>query len=94
MKRESTTKMAPDSAKKTLRPVTIFMNCIGLFPVEGVTSPSADDLRFRWTSPKMISSLALIVYTIYVIHLGVRNMLRKPSYSTIGYHTYNLTAEN
>lgn len=76
--------MVSTNITKCFKPLIIFANCIGAFPVSGVTSPTADDLRFRWSSLKVIYSFVLILNITVIVSLLAYQMMLKPSLSTIG----------
>lgn len=51
------------SLQDSIKIIAIFANCIGLLPVNGVTSDFASDLKFSWKSLK-------VVYTFVLLLLG------------------------
>lgn len=46
---------------KSMKAIVVLANCIGLLPVNGVTSNFAENLKFKWLSPKTFFSFTILL---------------------------------
>lgn len=55
------------SLHKSLKVVILFGNCLGLLPVNGITSDSVESVIFKWTSPKTLYTLTFMLVLLIKI---------------------------
>lgn len=72
------------SLHKSFKIVAIFANCVGLFPVDGTTDESPFKLRFRWTSPKTVFALLVVLLGIFRTFAKTFYLLHKHNFSLVG----------
>lgn len=66
--------------QKSFKVVAIFANCFGLFPIAGVTSNFASDLKFQWFSLKMLYSLLLLFLGFFRLVAIILYLFQKYSF--------------
>ncbi|XP_076164338.1 gustatory receptor for sugar taste 64f [Ptiloglossa arizonensis] len=68
-----------DSLHASMRPIIMLTQCFSMFPVSGVNTPDASQLRFTWRSPKIIycvisflgSSMMTVFNILRIISTGI-----------------------
>lgn len=67
---------ASRSFHESMKIIIVIANCFGLLPVSGVRSASAEDLNFKWNSPKVFYSLIVLTVAFIKAAIDVFTLIR------------------
>ncbi|XP_076665648.1 gustatory receptor 5a for trehalose [Andrena cerasifolii] len=85
-----------DSLHASMRPIIMLAQCFSMFPVSGVNTPDASNLRFTWRSPKIIycaiSFLGSSTVTVFNILRLISTGINSTKMTTLVFNGTNLIA--